>query len=232
MRDSDRFVLWRYLVPFRLKYVRKTFAGRRFKLLDVGCGINSFEVTKYWLPNAAYYGLDKHRGEEGEYYGAMDGFFLIDLERETLRSIPDGFFDVIILSHVIEHLDNGLAVVRELSTKLAPLGYIYIETPSIRTLALPSADGFLHFHDDSTHKRLYDIKDIANELLSSEVKIIRAARRRDPVGTLVLGPMAVLYNVPYLLRHRRLYGRPLWDLLGIAEFVLGQKKARPGGESY
>jgi SAM-dependent methyltransferase len=217
-------LLWRYLVPFRLRYIRKVFGHSPFKLLDVGCGINSFEVIKHWLPAVRYYGLDNCRTEASEYYQAMDEFFLIDLEKDTLTTIPDGFFDVIILSHVIEHLDNGLAVIRELSAKLAPAGYIYIETPSIRTLALPSADGFLNFHDDSTHKRLYSIVDIANALLSSRVKIVKAARRRDPVGFFLLGPLALLYNIPYVLRHGRLYGRPLWDLLGVADFVLGQKR--------
>ena len=200
-------------------------------MLDVGCGINSFAVTQYWLPDAEYYGVDHRREEPDEYYEGMKGFFEVNLERDDLRAIPDSFFDVIIFSHVIEHLDNGLAVVRKLTRKLAPRGYIYIETPSIRTLALPSADGFLNFHDDSTHKRLYDIKEIANELMSADVRIVRAARRRDPVGVFVLGPIAIVYNVFYYFRHnRRLYGRALWDLLGVADFVLGQKRARnPAG---
>jgi SAM-dependent methyltransferase len=215
--------MWRYFVPWRLKFVRRSFRARRFTLLDVGCGINSFAVTRYWLPNVAYYGLDWRREEDPSYYAAMDGFYLVNLEGDSLDAIPEKFFDVVMLSHVIEHLDNGLEVIRGLTAKLAPGGYIYIETPSLRTLRLPSAIGFLHFHDDSTHKRLYSIYEIANALLVDGIKIVRGGRRRDPVGIFVLGPPALAHNLYYLLRRGRLYGRNLWDLLGVADFVLGRK---------
>ena len=215
--------MWRYFVPWRLKFVRRSFGNRRISLLDVGCGINSFAVTRYWLPMVAYYGLDWRREEDASYYAAMDGFYLVDLERDSLDTIPDKSFHVVMLSHVIEHLNNGLDVVRGLTEKLAPGGYIYIETPSLRTLWLPSAIGFLHFHDDVTHKRLYSVYEIANTLLADGIKIVCGGRRRDLVGIFVLGPLALAHNLYYLLRRQRLYGRNLWDLLGVADFVLGRK---------
>ena len=114
-----------------------------------------------------------------------------------------------------------------LAYKLKTGGLIYVETPSERTLSLPSAAGFLHFHDDPTHKRLYGTLEMANALLAADCEILRGGTRRDPFGTLVLGPVGVLYNLYFLLRHGRLYGNPLWDLLGVAVHVLAKRRS-PG----
>ena len=64
--------------------------------------------------------------------------------------LADNHYDLIILSHVIEHINNGLDVVERLSKKLKFGGHIYIEYPSLKSLQLPSAQGSLHFCDDDT----------------------------------------------------------------------------------
>jgi hypothetical protein len=64
---------------------------------------------------------------------------------------------------------------------------------------------------------------MANALLAAGVKIVAGGKRRDPVGIFVLGLPALFHNLYYFMRRGRLYGRNLWDLLGVADFVLGRK---------
>ena len=48
----------------------------------------------------------------------------------TLYALPDlGLFDVITLSHVLEHLENLQGAVQKLSRMLRPGGFVYIEVP-------------------------------------------------------------------------------------------------------
>lgn len=102
----------------------------------------------------------------------MDHFYLIDLQTSNLSTIPDNTFDVVILSHVIEHLFFGDQIIKEAISKLKTGGYIYIEYPSVKSLSLPRHEGTLHFSDDATHIRLYDLKEIGNILLSENCTII------------------------------------------------------------
>src|SRR5258706_15369060 len=93
-----------YIPPTRLKRFTRTFAKRRCNLLDVGCR-ESVRLTKRWLPDCNYFGLDISEDSltaaEKE---MMDGFVLANLETDDLDGLKDGFFDIIIVSHVIEHL--------------------------------------------------------------------------------------------------------------------------------
>ena len=64
----------------------------------------------------------------------MEGYDEIDLSTEPLTPIPDHFFDVIVMSHVVEHLPNGLEVIRGLTQKLKSGGRFYLEFPSLCAL--------------------------------------------------------------------------------------------------
>ena len=91
----------------------------------------------------------------------MKEFHDLDLaeDLQKLDSFPDGFFDVAILSHVIEHLPNGTDVLSRVADKVKAGGRLYVEFPSVRSLKLPSfSAGVLHFCDDPTHVRRYEIQ--------------------------------------------------------------------------
>jgi SAM-dependent methyltransferase len=167
-------------MPPRLRYIYPYFKGKTFSLLDIGCGNHSASITKKWFPLCLYSGVDRemYNVDETDLRSA-DHLFLLDLDCSGLEEIPDGFFDVILASHVIEHLRSGLKVLQILvSQELKPGGLIYFEFPSVRSLALPNMPGTLNFCDDETHVRLYDVKDVANVLLDNGIKIMRAGRRR------------------------------------------------------
>jgi 2-polyprenyl-3-methyl-5-hydroxy-6-metoxy-1,4-benzoquinol methylase len=215
-----------FRAPKKLRLFYKEFSDKRFALLDVGCGNHSASVIKKRFPNVDYYGLDRASyNNSAEDFALMKKYYQIDLINDDLSKIEDNFFDVILLSHVIEHLPNGLSVLAKLSKKLNKHGKIYIEFPDVKSLSLPSAcHGVLNFCDDSSHIKLYDIKEIANTLLENGIKIVRAGTVRDWIKLFFLFPLSLPFQLMCLLVKRKPSAKfGMWDLLGFAKFVYGEK---------
>lgn len=214
------------LPPPKIAAIKSIIGNAPVRVLDVGCGNQSCEITKSWLNVSAYHGIDReHWQGHVEDYKKMDQTFFLDLDKDDLHQLPDSSYDVIIFSHVIEHLEHGEAVLKRLVKKLKPGGLIYIETPSPRTLKYPSAIGFLNFYDDPTHKRPYPIQSIEQGLREANCTVHFARTRRDWRRVFLMsGPAIALNLFWYLPFKQKLFASGLWDLLGVAEHALGQKK--------
>jgi len=203
---------------FKLFY--EEFKNKEFSLLDIGCGNHSASIAKALFKNCRYYGVDRENYNNSDRdFSLMEQFYKVDLEHDSLGVIPDNTFDVIMLSHVIEHLSNGLTVIAKLLPKLKQGGIIYIEYPSVRSLNFPSMKGTLNFCDDPTHIRLYDIKEICNLLLENEFRIHKAGNLRDPLKILQF-PALVLYHA----MRGSLGAGVFWYVVGFADFVYARKK--------
>lgn len=212
---------FRQMMPVRFKGFYREFHGREFSLLDVGCGNDSAGQTKKWFSKCNYTGIDCVSPPPAE-LSSMEKFVLLDLSRQSLDAVSDGHFDVILFSHCIEHLPNGLDVLRCLCDKLAPNGRIYIEFPSELSTRLPHMKGTLNFYDDPTHVRLYTLGEVSAVLRDGGLRIVRAGRRRD-WATILLSP---LHQLHHLLKRRRFSAGALWDLLGFADSVHAHKPPR------
>lgn len=73
-------------------------------------------------------------------------------------SMPDSHFDLVVASHVIEHVVNATGFMRELVRVAKPGGLIFLEAPSEMACIPPSSNDpsdhrFLSFWDDPTHVR-------------------------------------------------------------------------------
>jgi len=209
-------------VPPKFQFLHKKLKNERFKLLDVGCGNNSPSITKYWFPNCIYYGLDKDKNYNNtdKDIALMDGFYEIDLSNNQLSEIPQAFFDVIIMTHIIEHLLNGEDVLVSLLSKLKPGGYLYVEYPSFKSTKLPSMKGTLNFFDDPTHCRLYSQIELYNLFLRYDCKIMKGRVRRN-LNYILLTPFRACYD---LIRYGYVMGSVVWDIMGFAEYIIIQKK--------
>lgn len=215
----------RIFPPPKLAAIRNVVGPRSVRVLDVGCGNDSCQLTRYWLRVSEYHGVDReHWNNQSADYAKMDRVFILDLDSDDLSQIPDEHYDVVIMNHVIEHLENGYTVVESLLRKLAKNGAFYIETPSYRTLNFPSATGFLNFYDDPTHKRLYDVQQIVDLLMAKEMRVRSFGIRRSLTRILFMTPVSVVLNLLWFVPiRRRLLGTGLWDVLGVANFVLATK---------
>jgi 2-polyprenyl-3-methyl-5-hydroxy-6-metoxy-1,4-benzoquinol methylase len=210
--------------PVKLKPARKIFGSQHIRILDVGCGNHSPTITKHWLKNSEYHGADiQYCNLDDRDLANMDKFHQLTPVGGGFEHIPNGFYDYIIMHHVIEHIHDQGAALKTVCEKLKPGGVIWVAFPSVRSLALPSADGTLNFCDDPTHVRVCDVKDVANWLLDNNVKILKGGRSNDVL--LYLLGLAIL---PLAYARKLLTGRlkssGLWHVLGFEDRVIGQKR--------
>lgn len=209
--------------PVKFDLLDKWISKKYVKILDVGCGNHSASRTKKYYPNCIYYGLDRDKNYNNGTadFKAMKKFYEVDLSRNVnnLKTVPNDFFDCIILSHVIEHLINGKDVVLGCLPKLKNGGIIYIEFPSPRSVYLPSMRGTLNFYDDASHKKIYQIKEIENLLKSKNFSIIKSGIRRSPKRILFL-PIYLLVSLIYT---GYVAGHVFWDILGFSDYIIAKK---------
>lgn len=210
-----------YIASPKVKYLKREFGNKYFRLLDIGVGNHSATETKKILPNCEYHGVDKEENYSNsqEDFALMTKFYKLDLSELEYHSIPDDSFDAIIMNHVIEHLLNGDKVIEGLLPKLKVGGIIYVEYPRFKSTTLPSMKETLNFFDDQSHVRIYTLIEIYNLLLKNGCIPIKGGVRRDWVKIIFL-PYTICYQY---LSKGYLCGSLFWDLLGFSDFVFARK---------
>ncbi len=209
------------ITPHKFRFIYSNFKNKSFNLLDVGAGSHSATKTKAIFANCNYYGIDitKEYENDDADFKAMTGFYEMDLTQLNFSAIPDNHFDVIVMSHIIEHLTNGDKVIEGLSSKLKNGGYIYIEYPGLQSTKLPSMKRTLNFYDDKTHVRIYSVKEVEGILQQKGFDILQSGTRRYWPYILMLPLTLVTETIKYGF----VPGGVFWDLLGFAEFVFAKK---------
>lgn len=194
------------------------------RILDIGCGNNSPSVTKHWFPDCDYSGADIQRYNIDERDdAAMDHFYLVKADGSGYDSIPDDYYDFVVLHHVIEHMQNSTPILASLCRKLKPGGYIWIAFPSLRSLSLPSAaEGTLQFCDDISHVYLPDVREVSNTLLANGVTVLHAGKTRDAVRML-LGILVLPVTIIKRVLTGKLSALGLWYILGFEDHVFGRR---------
>ncbi|MFH1005818.1 MAG: class I SAM-dependent methyltransferase [Bacteroidota bacterium] len=207
--------------PFKIKLSEKYSLPENASILDIGAGSHSATIIKKWLPKCNYTGIDISRdyhNDESD-FKAMDEFFEIDLTKLKFDIIPENKYDLIIMSHVIEHLYNGDKVITGLTSKLKKGGLMYIEFPSEKSITFPSMRETLNFFDDATHCRIYSLKELCNLLMNNKCKILKAGTRRQWINIFVMP-----FKIPIqLISKRYVRAGVFWDLFGFADFIIAKK---------
>ncbi|MBS1773131.1 MAG: class I SAM-dependent methyltransferase [Bacteroidetes bacterium] len=203
-------------------FMNKAVGNKSFTLLDIGAGNHSPSKTTTLFPGCSYYGLDLNKDYfySPEDEKALKGFYEMDLTKLEFDVIPDNFFDYINMAHIIEHLHNGDEVIKRMSAKLKQGGHIYIEYPGKQSTKLPSMYGTLNFHDDTTHVRIYNYRELSNFLEQNGFQVLSSGMRRSWFY-ITLIPFRIL---SFWGRGKRLHANIFWDLLGFAEYVYAVKK--------
>ena len=166
----QKFLLQTGITKF---FYTRNIAEQKLKILDIGLDNSSLVRAQLAYSNMSlYHGLDVSEIDT-EQKKKLDKFFLIDLDQDTLEDLENNFYDLIIMNHVLEHLRNGLSVVENLCKKVSINGYFFIEFPNVNSLKKNFYCNY-HFHDDSTHKIIYEVSDISNILLANNFEIVSA----------------------------------------------------------
>ena len=101
------------------------------RLLDIGCGMGGYLLA------GARMGLDVQGVEPSASHGkaAVDLFGLNVIEGYYKRDMFVEKFDIIILSHVIEHIYKPAEFLRDVVDALAPQGKLLVITPNAQSLS-------------------------------------------------------------------------------------------------
>ncbi len=207
--------------PFKIQLAQKYIANDALKILDVGAGSHSASITKQWLPACNYTGIDipGSYNNDASDFKAMDKFIEMDLTKLDFTAIPDNNYDMIVMSHVIEHLHNGDKVIAGLLPKLKKNGIIYLEFPSERSVNFPSKKETLNFYDDPTHCRLFSVKEVSGILTQNKLSILSEGTRRQWINILLM-PFKIVFQT---LTKGYVRGGVYWDYYGFADYVLAKK---------
>lgn len=167
------------------------------RVLDVGCGggdnARHLRVTH---PGIEVVGLTHSAEEAGIAAAYMDAVHVVDLERGLTDAEMAGWgmpFDLLLCSHVLEHLTDPVAVLRRCLTRLAPGGHALIAVPNVlewRTRMQFLRGRFVYTDHgilDRTHMRFFTYLSAPNELVAPVEGLTLVDRRGR--GSAPLGPL-------------------------------------------
>ena len=209
------------LKPFRIRQLERVGISTSPRILDIGSGSHSSSITKKWWPNCHYTGVDKDVNYDNTPADiqAMDEFIQLDLTSLNFDDIPNDTYDIIIMSHVIEHLHNGDEVLPLLCKKLKTGGLFYVEFPCEASTTFPSKRETLNFFDDKTHVRVYSIKELVNLFIRQQFSVLKAGKNRSWIN-IALMPIKIPLQ---LITKGYVRGGVYWDWYGFAEYVIARK---------
>lgn len=143
------------------------------KILDIGCGNGAFATLVKEKNNAEVWGIELMEEEAKVALNVLDKV-LIGACENHLNELPDGYFEVIYLNDVLEHLADPYSVLETLKSKLTQNGVVISSIPNVRffrtfSKVLFSKDWKYEDHGvmDKTHLRFFtgkSIKRMYNEL--------------------------------------------------------------------
>jgi len=118
--------VWRFGQERRLELIRRYVTLEDARILDVGCGLGVYVQHLGTFSNRVYgVDVDSDKVEEASKT-------LANIQVAPAESLPfeDGFFDVVLLHEVLEHVDDDARSVAEAWRVTAPRGHIVIFVPN------------------------------------------------------------------------------------------------------
>jgi len=193
-------------------------------ILDVGCGPGKLlRRVAGARDDLVLAGLDLRRAPT---LPPVVDFVEVDLEGAPIP-FADGAFQLVVCSHVLEHLSDPRSTVGEIRRVLAPEGVAYLEVPSERTLRAPSCPRWLKprvplaFADEATHVgRPYSPAELAEVAAAAGLSVKRMGRARSP-GIWAASPL--LLAVGCAFRSGPVVVRSLEQMAGLSSFVLATR---------
>ena len=213
---------------------------------DVGCGAMVKSYTYVYLPRKQLKVVGLERFDDATIYGKIElppyvkrsGDFELQQCNLDEGSLPfaDASFDGVFFSHVIEHISDRAAILREISRVLKPGGYLFVETPGERSLVVPRGSWLrtqydqypYNFNDDPSHlgQPLY-LQDLRAMLAGSGFHVERSGFHRE-FGTIAMPLYLLLFLlsfIPILPLNQRsgIRGFAWWNLTGWGIYAVARK---------
>jgi SAM-dependent methyltransferase len=200
-------------------------AGAR--VLDIGC--LGWKLKKH-RPDLAHAGCDMTTVST-----VPDGvdYRICDVDKERLPWDDDSF-DLVVASHVLEHLRTPIEAFGEVVRVCKPGGAIYVETPSERSLVPTpfnrSMHGFFSHWDDPTHLRPWSPRALYRLILGYGCQPLACDYIVSPWSRLTF-PLSVAHYL--LTRDGDRLTDEWWKTIGFAAYGLGRKpRSLHGGPPF
>lgn len=208
----------------RLKPIYKILP-RSARILDVGCA--GF-VTETFKANSGRADIDNF----GVDYMATNMPAGFTFKQSDLDAAPipyaDDFFDLVIASHVIEHMKRPLELFSELVRVAKPGGTIYVEAPSERSLFMPGMPFghkecmSLSFYDDPTHTtRPWTPQSFYRLSMCYGLSDIEAGYDTDAKARFLIAPVKIVLGL--ITRNPGWLQHGMWELIGWSSYVITRK---------
>ncbi|MBD3379129.1 MAG: methyltransferase domain-containing protein [Candidatus Omnitrophica bacterium] len=143
-----------------LRKIEKRFGGRKdLRILDIGSGSG---ISFYFASRKGYsdfYAVDINPGAvevARERFGARA--FLGDLREHGLES---GFFDVVIMDNVLEHLNDPCSTLEEAARVLNEKGMLFVSVPNIDSFIIRALGKNHRFFNGFGHLNYFTPKTLA-----------------------------------------------------------------------
>ena len=164
-RNKKQRAFFSGLAKTRLTFIQSNIDLKSFKklnVLEIGPGPGAFvEVWKEKFPQTIYYVLES---DKSCYQSLLDiGVEILDEKKFASLSIN---FDIIILSHVLEHVTNPVEFLNSFVYKLNVGGHMFIEVPCL---------DWKHKNLDEPHLLFFDKPSVNRLLERIQLKKIRLA---------------------------------------------------------
>lgn len=203
-------------------------ADRPRRILDIGCGAGATLVAlKQRDPTAFAMGLEGHppAAAMARQRSAIDQVVEADIMDPAWPQATGGDFDLIVISHVLEHLPDPAGMLQRAKGLLAPGGKLLVAVPNARhaSLVLPLLlFGEFRYRDagvlDETHLKFFTARSAARLYRDNGFEISRmqlevgGTRSRILLAlTLGLGRSFAAFGINALLRPRDDRGPQRWS---------------------
>lgn len=172
--------------------------------LDFGCGGGGqLERARAAHPNWRFYGLDN---SPKACEAATSRGFTVHCGDIRDMPVPEGGFDIVNMSHVIEHLTDPEETLRGIHRVMKPGGKLIVATPNFDSYAARMFGTYWYALDLPRHLFFFDPASLARLLEKSGFR--RTALAFDP------GPKVFIRSVRHVVGSRKMSISPvIWRLL-------------------
>lgn len=153
-------------------------AGRFKRIIDVGCGdgtlLHQLNSLGYFGEIEQLWGVDLSESRLKNVAQISDKITVFQADAQYLEGVPDSFFDLVISTQVIEHVQDDVQMLKSLYRIAQPEGVIYVDT------ILRKPYGFYFYRNskgdfvlDPTHVREYtDTADLEDKARIANLKVM------------------------------------------------------------
>lgn len=137
------------------------------RVLEIGCSngvfLDLFKEKKYETWGVEPSESAKIAGKKG--HKIIRGFF------ESV-SLPTGFFDLVIINHTLEHMDNPVEVLKKVHKVLKKDGVVFVDVPNFGSLSSKILGKRWPYLLPEEHKHQFTKESLTNLLINSGFKVI------------------------------------------------------------